>query len=198
MPIDGGLAEYLEQLHAHGLEHDARRSDRLERLRNLEPDSARLLAVLVRALAPRRLLELGTSNGYSTLWLADAAREVGGSLRSVDIDPARADLARENLRRAGLEGLVELRVEDARSALAAAADGEWDFIFLDAERPAYAAYWPDLVRVLAPHGLLAVDNVISHAGEVAELRALVAGDARVTDALAPTGAGLLLVVRAPA
>jgi predicted O-methyltransferase YrrM len=65
--------------------------------------------------------------------------------------------------------------------------------FLDAERPAYPGYWPDLVRVLAPHGLLAVDNAISHAGELVEFRELVAGDERVIEALAPTGAGLLLL-----
>ena len=68
-------------------------------------------------------------------------------------------------------------------------------MFLDAERAAYVSYWPDLVRVLRPRGLLAVDNSISHADELSEFRELVAHDARVSEALAPTGAGLLLVVR---
>jgi len=193
--MDGKLVELLEDLYARGREHDAHQADRRDRLRNLEPDTARLLALLVRALAPRRLLELGTSNGYSTLWLADAAREGGGSLRTVEVDPARAGQARETLLRAGLEDVVDLRVADAGTVLSASADGEWEFIFLDAERPAYSAYWPDLVRVLAPRGLLAVDNVISHAEELAEFRELVANDERVTDAVAPTGAGALLVVR---
>jgi predicted O-methyltransferase YrrM len=195
MPIDSQLAELLEDLYARGREHDAHQIDRLHRLRNVEPDTARLLAVLIRALAPRRLLELGTSNGYSTIWLADAARAVGGSLTSVEIDPARAAQARENLQRAGLDEVVELRVGDGGSVLAASADSEWNFIFLDAERPAYAGYWLDLVRVLAPRGLLAVDNVISHAEELAKFRKLVANEKRVTDALVPSGAGALLVVR---
>jgi predicted O-methyltransferase YrrM len=81
--------------------------------------------------------------------------------------------------------------------LAESGAGAWDFVFLDAERPAYAGYWPDLVRVLAPRGLLVVDNVISHAAELAEFRELVSTDRRVSDALAPTGAGALLVVREP-
>lgn len=195
MAIDRQLATLLEDLYARGREHDARQRDRLDRLRNVEPDTARLLAVLIRALAPRRLLELGTSNGYSTIWLADAARTVGGSLTSVEIDPERVSQARENLQRAGLRDGVDLRIGDAAGVLSASTDGQWDFIFLDAERAAYTAYWPDLVRVLAQRGLLAVDNVISHAEEVADFRELVAGDPRVTDALAPTGAGALLVVR---
>ncbi len=76
-------------------------------------------------------------------------------------------------------------------------DGNWDMIFLDAERPAYAGYWPDLVRTLRPGGLLAVDNVTSHADQVSDLRSLIAADERVSEAVVPTGAGLLLVVRDP-
>ena len=138
---------------------------------------------------------MGTSNGYSTIWLADAVRATGGTLTSVEIDPARAAEGRRNLRRAGLEHVVDLRIEDAGVVLAAGASADWGFIFLDAERPAYAGYWPDLVRVLEPGGLLVVDNVISHADEVAEFRALVADDDRVSEAVVPTGAGALLVVR---
>jgi predicted O-methyltransferase YrrM len=193
--MDSHLVEFLEDLYRRGREHDERQADRLERWRNVEPDTARLLAVLIRALAPQQLLELGTSNGHSTIWLADAAWRVDGSLTSIEIDPARSSLARENLRIAGLQDIVELRVDDARAVLAASVDGGWHFIFLDAERPAYTGYWRDLVRVLAPRGLLAVDNAISHADELAEFRELVAHDDRVSEALAPTGAGVLLVVR---
>ncbi len=193
--MDGDLTELLADLHRSGREHDEAQADRLDRWRNLEPDTARLLALLVRALAPRRALELGTSNGYSTIWLADAVRTVGGALVSVEIDAARAERARETVRAAGLAEVVDVRVDDAAAVLRESADGEWSFVFLDAERPAYASYWPDLVRVLSPHGVLAVDNVISHADELTEFRALVSSDERVSEALVPTGAGALLVVR---
>lgn len=193
--MDAQLAEFLDNLYRRGHEHDQAQPDRLKRWRNVEPETARVLAVLVRALAPRRLLELGTSNGYSTIWLADAARSVGGSLVSVEIDPTRVERARENLTQVGLGDIVELRVGNAETTLSTSADGEWDFIFLDAERPAYPGYWPDLVRVLAPRGLLAVDNVISHASELVEFRDLVAGDERVIEVVCPTGAGALLITR---
>jgi predicted O-methyltransferase YrrM len=195
--MDERLSAMLEQLHREGSEHDRARSDRLERLRNLEPDSAAVLALLVRAIGARRVLELGTSNGYSTLWLADAVRSVGGRLVSVDVDAARSALAAENLRRAGLAELVELRVEDAAETLRGSGEGAWDMVFLDAERPAYAGYWPALVRALPAGGLLVVDNVVSHADELGEFRALAADDERVSEALLPTGAGLLLLVRDP-
>jgi predicted O-methyltransferase YrrM len=188
------LGALLDELHRYGVEHDASQPDRLERLRNVEPDTAQLLTVLVRATDARALLELGTSNGYSTLWLADAVRDTGGRILSVDVDPRRNTEAAQNLDRAGLRDLVELRVQDAAVTLRESADAEWDMIFLDAERPAYPAYWPDLVRVLRPGGLLAIDNVLSHADEVSELRELVRAEERVSEALVPTGAGLLLVV----
>ncbi len=196
--MQDGLSDLLDELHRHGVEHDDGRADRLERLRNVEPDTAQLLAVLARATDARALLELGTSNGYSTLWLADAARAVGGRILSVDVDSQRSAQAGENLDRAGLRDVVELRVQDAAVTLLEAADAEWDMIFLDAERPAYPGYWPDLVRVLRPGGLLAIDNVLSHAAEVRDFRELIRSDDRVSEALVPTGAGVLLVVREPA
>ena len=94
-----------------------------------------------------------------------------------------------------LDALVELRTEDAAQTLKRSADAAWDMIFLDAERPAYVGYWPELLRVLKAGGLLVVDNVLSHADELRDFRQLVAEDPRVSEALAPTGAGALLIVK---
>ncbi|HEY7631903.1 MAG TPA: GrpB family protein [Thermoleophilaceae bacterium] len=193
--MDERLTTFLERLYREGREHDADKGDRLERLRNVEPDTARLLALLIRATGARDVLEIGTSNGYSTVWLADAMWATGGRMVSVDIDPGRTAMAAENLQRAGLAGRVELRTEDAGETLRTTGDASLDFVFLDAERPAYVRYWPELVRVLRRGGLLVVDNVLSHADQVAEFRALVHADERVSEALAPTGAGALLVVK---
>jgi predicted O-methyltransferase YrrM len=192
---DAARRAIADALYAAGREHDAAQADRLERFRNVEPETAALLGVLVRARAAPRVLEIGTSNGYSTIWLADAAQASKGSLVSLEIDPARSALARAHLARAGLDDVADLRTADAGEALAAFPDDAFDLVFLDAERPAYPGYWPDLVRTLMPGGLLAVDNVLSHAAEVEPFRRLVAADARVTPALVPTGAGVLLVVR---
>jgi predicted O-methyltransferase YrrM len=193
--VDKQLRSFLDDLHGQGREHDAREQDRLARLRNLEPETAALLAVLVRTVRPRRMLELGTSNGYSTVWLADAARAVDAVLVSVEIAPQRSDQARANLTAAGLEAWAELRSDDAEEILARSSEEDWNLVFLDAERSAYTRYWPNLVRVLAPGGLLVVDNAVSHAGELSGFREQIAADARVMQALVPVGAGALLVVK---
>jgi predicted O-methyltransferase YrrM len=191
--MDAARRELAAAIHAAATEHDAAQADRLDRYRILEPETAELLAVLVKAIGARRLLELGTSIGYSTIWLADAADAVGGTLVSVELDAERSATARGNLERAGLG--AELRVADAGEALRASADESWDLIFLDAERPAYAGYWPDVLRTLAPRGLVAVDNVISHADQVEELLALIAAEPGVTTTQVPIGAGLQLAVK---
>jgi predicted O-methyltransferase YrrM len=189
---------FADELYAAGRDHDARHADRLARWRNVEPETATLLGVLIRAKQARRVLEIGTSNGYSTIWLGDAVQATGGALVTLEIDPERTALARANVARAGLAAAVELRTEDAGAALRAFPDGAFDVVFLDSERDAYVGYWPDLVRTLAPAGLLAVDNVISHESELGGFRAVVDADERVTQALVPIGAGVLLVVRQPA
>ena len=176
-------------------EHDEAQSDRLGRFRNVGLETAELLGVLVRAVRAASVLELGTSNGYSTLWLADAVEGVGGRTVSVDVDAARIALARENLERAGLE--ADLRVADAAETLAQSESGAWDLIFLDAERGAYAGYWPDLLRVLRLGGLLVVDNVLSHANEVASFLALVSTEPAATSTQVPIGAGVQLIVKNP-
>jgi predicted O-methyltransferase YrrM len=197
MAMDARLEALLDDLHREGIEHDTPLADRTRRRRNLEPDSARLLHLLVLATGAGRVLELGTSNGYSTIWLAAAVAANEGTMVSVDLDQGRLAEARENVARAGFGEAVDLRLEDAGDALSGSEPESWDMVFLDAERPSYPAYWSDLVRVLPPGGLLAVDNVISHADEVADFRTLVTADRRVTEALVPTGAGVLLVTRLP-
>lgn len=191
--MKGYRKELLARLWEEGRQFDAEHQDRFDRRRNLEPESAELLNILVRTLAPRAVLELGTSNGFSTIWIAEALESSGGTLLTVDNDPGRAAEATQNLVEAGLSGRVDQRVADAADVLAGQADESWGFVFLDAERSEYVNYWPEVDRILAPGGLLVVDNCISHAGEVAEFRALVDTCPDYRQTLVPIGAGLLLI-----
>ena len=105
------------EVFAAGRDYDAGQPDRLSRLRNVEPETAELLGVLVRATRSRRVLEVGTSNGHSTLWLADAAEAVGGRVETLDIDPRRTEQALANLVRTGLSEVVSCRTVGAAQAL---------------------------------------------------------------------------------
>ncbi|WP_058196291.1 O-methyltransferase [Xanthomonas translucens] len=183
------------ELGAAGPQHDAQQPHRAQRLLNITPETGELLALLVRASAARRVLEIGTSNGYSTLWLAEAARALGGRVVSVEYAAHKAQLARQTFARAGVEAEVELVQADAGAWLAAADTAAFDLLFLDAERSLYCAWWPQLRRVLRPGGLLVVDNAISHAAEMAPFAALLQADPDFACTTVPVGNGELLAVK---
>jgi predicted O-methyltransferase YrrM len=163
---------------------------------NITRDTGELLSVLVRATVARRVLEIGTSNGYSTLWLASAARAIGGAVTTVELAEYKVGLASANFARSGLAGSISLRHDDAGRVLRQATDSAYDLVFLDSERPEYPGWWPDLGRVLRPGGLLVVDNAISHRAEMAPFVALVAADRRFVTSLVPVGNGEFLAVKA--
>jgi predicted O-methyltransferase YrrM len=191
--MDQTRRSMLDELYADGVAHDAAETDRLRRRRNLEPESAELLTVVLRIARARNVLEIGTSNGYSTIWLADAASDVDGRVVSVDIEAW--PLVRENLDRAGASPTVDLVLADGGQHLAGLADASVDLLFLDAERVEYPSWWPHPVRVLRPGGVLAVDNVLSHPDEVADFLALVDADGRFTGTTVAIGKGLYLAWR---
>lgn len=194
--MDDRLRALLDELYADGSVYDARQSDRLLRRRNLEPDAAALLTLAVRMSGARNIVEIGTSNGYSTIWLADAATDTGGTV--VSVDTASTDEAGENLRRAGLTERVRLLQADGGRHLAELPDGSVDLLFLDAERTEYSGWWPHPVRVLRPGGILAVDNVLAPSPEeLTGFLALAADDGRLTGSTVSVGKGLHLAWRRP-
>ena len=191
-PLDSLMAE----LEHFGKANDSSTSERPRRMLNITRDTGSFLAVLVVATLARRVLEIGTSNGYSTLWLASAARAIGGSVTTVELAEYKAGLASTNFARAGLASFISLVHDDAGRVLGRSADGAFDLIFLDSERPEYPGWWPNLKRVLRPGGLLIVDNATSHPEQMAPFIALVNADTDFTTSLVPVGNGEFLAVRA--
>src|SRR3972149_2836006 len=100
--MDRALAALLDELARFGEENDARESERPKRMLNIPPDTGRLLWILVQAARATRILEVGTSNAYSTIWLADAARATGGHVITLERNPDKVKLARANPARARL------------------------------------------------------------------------------------------------
>ncbi len=188
------LARLKEELAAFGATHDADAAH-AARMLNITPDTGEFLAVLVRATQARRILEIGTSNGYSTLWLAEAAQAHGGHVITLERDADKVAMARENFLRGGLTGAITQWQGDAGDWLAAAPASAIDLVFLDSQRQAYAQWWPWIDRVLRPGGLLVVDNAVSHAQEIAALRALLDAARGYAVSLVPVGKGELLAVK---
>jgi predicted O-methyltransferase YrrM len=174
--------------------HDAQQSDRLLRYRNIEAESAKLLSQFIRMQQAKAILEIGTSTGYSTLWLAEAAQATGGQVTTVEIDAKRSAEAKRHVAELELSEIVQFWVGDAADYLKEAQE-TFDFILLDAERNAYENYWLDLKRLIKPKGgVLIIDNVISHAAEVKSFLELIKNDQNFMSSILPVGAGLCMVV----
>ncbi len=135
------------------------------------------------------MLEIGGSRGYSTVWLAAAARSVGGHVTSLEADPARASRARANLAEAGVSDVVDLREGDATDTLGEL-EGGFDFVFLDAWKDDYERHFRALRPLLPPGGLLVADNVLSHASTLAAYSGARQSDPDLLSVTVPLDSGL--------
>ncbi len=129
------------------------------------PTQGAFLALLVRLVGGRAVLEVGTLGAYSTIWMARALAP-GGRLVTLEADPDYARVAAENLARAGVDDVVDLRVGDARETLAGV-HGPFDLVFIDADKRSTPAYFARALELTRPGGLILVDNVV-RAGAVAD------------------------------
>ena len=109
----------------------------------------------------KRVLEVGTSNGYSSLWMGMALRRTGGKLLTLEIDASRAALARENFQKTGLTQIIELREGDALKALPGL-EGPFDLVFIDAWKEDYLRYFEMVYPKVRPGGAIVAHNVVSH------------------------------------
>jgi predicted O-methyltransferase YrrM len=182
------LVAFLDELARFGEEHDGQEPDRAKRMLNITPDTGRLLWVLVRTARATRIVEVGTSNAYSTLWLADAVEATGGRVITLEHDPDKVKRAQANLARAALSDRVEIHEGRAAETLAAL-PGPFDFVFLDADRASYRTYLNLVIPKLLPGGLLVADNVISHRQELDDYLTSVKSHPDLFSVTLPVGKG---------
>jgi predicted O-methyltransferase YrrM len=192
--MDQHLLELLQEIEERGRENDARATERPRMMLNLEPASAQLISILVRASGVTRAIEIGTSNAYSTIWLAWSLAPAGGRIVSIDRNPDKHVLARENLRRAELLDRVELRTGDA-TEIAGQLSGPFDLVFLDADRRKFPEHMRILLPKLAEKVLLIADNVFSHPEEIADYLKLVSSLPHFQHTTVPIGKGLSIAYR---
>jgi predicted O-methyltransferase YrrM len=176
-------------------EQDARdRQDgtpRAERLRQIPPETGILLALLAANSPDGELLEIGTSAGYSSLWLSLAAMQRGGKLQTYEILTEKVKLAQETFKEAQLEEWVTSTHGDASELIPESA--KIAFCFLDTDKEVYPEYYQLVVPKLVDGGMLVADNVISHADELISFVSTAKKDTNVDAVVLPIGKGLLLV-----
>lgn len=165
-----------------------------QRMRQIPPETGKFLALMA-AGAPRgAVLEIGTSAGYSSMWLALACRESGNRLTTFEVLESKVRLAQETLHLAGLEEIVQVVHGEARQLL-----GKYRqvaFCFLDVEKQLYQECYDLVVPNLVRGGILCADNVISHQAELGSFVERAAADERVDALVVPIGKGVLVCRKA--
>lgn len=179
--------EYLEHVDSRDRDEGNPRKDRL---RQILPETGKFLALLASGAPDGVCIEIGTSAGYSTLWLALACQTASRKIVTFELSEGKAVLAKETFRVAGVEQLVELVLGDARQHLLRYE--HIGFCFLDAEKEIYADCYEAVIPRLVGGGLLVADNAISHREMLQPMLDRALSDERVDSLVVPIGKGLLL------
>ncbi len=189
-------ATTLEVMHELEARDERDRDDgtpHLERLRQITPDTGRFIALWAAAAPAGAVIEVGTSAGYSALWLTQACRLTGRSLTTFEILPEKARLARATFERTAVTDVVRLVEGDFLDH----ADEFTDvgFCFLDAEKDVYEACYDIVVPKMVPGAILVADNATSHREDLESLIGRVLADDRVDAMVATVGKGELVCRR---
>lgn len=163
---------------------------RMQRLRQVPPEAGKFIALLAAEAPNGAILEVGTSAGYSTLWLALAAEMLGRRVTTFEILPEKVALAQETFRLAGVESVVGLVADDARKYLPGL--DQIGFCFLDAEKEIYGEIYELVVPRLVKGGVLVADNAINHRETLQPMLDRAMNDERVDALVVPIGKGELV------
>lgn len=196
--MNDAITAVLEQYHTRRrAERDAmQRGESLDRdklLLAVGPDTGQLLNALVRSLEAPLVVEVGTSYGYSSIWLGAAAQAAGGRVITLELQAYKAQYAREKALQAGLDGVIEHRVGDALALLPALPDHSVDFVLLDLWKDLYVPCLDALLPKLAPGAMIAADNILRPGGPpVQRYQQRVRQIPGMTSVLLPIGTGVEL------
>jgi predicted O-methyltransferase YrrM len=130
----------------------------VDRVMSVPPEDGRMIRLLTEAIGAKHAVEIGSSTGYSGLWFALALRRTGGRLTTHELDPGAAAAARENYRKAGVDGIITLVEGDAHETIKRLS-GPIDIVFIDADKEGYRDYVVKLLPLLRPGGLILAHNV---------------------------------------
>jgi len=159
---------------------------------NVDANEGAFLRDQVIKLKAKRILEVGTSNGYSTIWLATGARQTLGRVTTLEIDAGRASLARENFRAAGVDAHIHLIEGDARKEIPKL-QGPFEVVFIDAWKPDYVQYLDMVLPMVPPGGVILAHNTTNLRSELLDFIERVKTDPRLRTTFVEAGPGGLSV-----
>jgi predicted O-methyltransferase YrrM len=195
MTIGAELDQLLRELEIEGQRNDSQEKDRKKKFLNLERPTAELIYLLLQASRRKNVLEIGTSNGYSTIWIAASLKACDDArFVSIEISPEKLVLARKNLAPAGFGHRVELREGNATEVIAGL-KGPFDCVFFDADRVSAPSQLRLLLPKLSGDVLLLADNALSHPEEISAYKAIVEQLPGFISTLTPVGKGLHIAWR---
>jgi len=158
---------------------------------NISRASANFLNMLIKISGAKKVVEVGTSNGYSGIWLAMALKETGGHLTTIEYWEKRIILARENFKKCGVEDIITIKQGSACEVLEEL-DGEFDFVFIDANKSEYIKYFDIISPKLKKGGIIAADNITSHPEKVAPFVEKIKSDPNYQVEILDLPAGMLV------
>ncbi|MDH7599438.1 MAG: O-methyltransferase [Sedimentisphaerales bacterium] len=162
---------------------------------NVPMRDGRLLRILAESISARQVVEIGTSNGYSGLWLCLALTATSGRLTTFEIDPTRAALARENFKAAGVDAMVSLIEGDAHQTLSQSVTGPVDLVFIDADKPGYLDYLQKVLPKVRPGGLIIGHNVTEGMVDPGYLKAITSDPSLETVLLPQDTSGISITLK---
>lgn len=184
------LSDFLKNLEVHGVKNDEKVNNYGSKYLNLEKDAAELISLLIKLKQPKNILEIGTSNGYSTIWFASALNE-GGKIVTVEKLKRKIEEAQSNFEKVKLLHKIELVESDAGEYFQHN-NIKYDIIFLDANRKEYMKYVDRIESSLQKGGLIICDNAISHQDELSEFKQHFLKSDKYETITIPVGKGLIV------
>ncbi len=162
---------------------------------NISPASGNFLNMLIKLSGAKNVIEVGTSNGYSGIWLAKALKTTGGRLTTIEYYEKRIVLAQEHFKICEVDDIITIKQGSACAVLetlAATSDNEWDFAFIDANKSEYIKYFDIINPRMKRGGIIACDNITSHPEKVAPFVEKIQADPSYQVEIIDLPAGMLL------
>ncbi len=165
-----------------------------QRIQALHPDSAKLLYITALGAHAKNIVEVGTNRGYSTIWLALVAQKYGGKVVTCELEPVKANEARQYFEKAGVSEYIEILVGDARETLRGQTEPV-DLLFIDAAKGQYETYFDVVYKRLRPGSIVVADNAISHGDDLLDYIMYMQNHPNLESVTVPIGRGLEISVK---